>query len=128
MSESNESKVGTVGWIDLTVPNASEIRDFYSKVVGWTHSNVSMGEYDDFCMLPPDSDNPSTGICHARGTNKDIPPVWMIYIIVEDLESSLNLCSENGGEVILGPKNMGESRYAMIKDPAGAVCALYQLK
>ncbi len=38
MGEINE--VGTVGWMDLTVPDAPALRDFYSAVVGWTSSEV----------------------------------------------------------------------------------------
>jgi predicted enzyme related to lactoylglutathione lyase len=30
------SAVGTIGWIDLTVPDAKSLRDFYSAVTGWT--------------------------------------------------------------------------------------------
>lgn len=32
-----------------------------------------------------------------------------------------------GGALVAGPKNMGpDARYAVIKDPAGAVAGLYQ--
>ncbi len=122
-----KSNIGTVGWIDLTVPDATAVRDFYSKVVGWKHSPVSMGEYDDFCMLPPSSENPVTGICYARGNNKDLPPVWMIYIVVEDLEKSLASVKELGGELTSEIKVIsGQGKYCIIKDPAGAISALYQ--
>ena len=51
-----------------------------------------------------------------------------VRIIVEDLEKSLGACREGGGEVLVGPKNMGPgSAYAVIRDPAGAVSALYQV-
>jgi len=29
------SKLGTIGWVDLTVTNASSISKFYSDVIGW---------------------------------------------------------------------------------------------
>ena len=29
---SEEPKIGTVGWIDLTVPDAGALRDFYAEV------------------------------------------------------------------------------------------------
>jgi predicted enzyme related to lactoylglutathione lyase len=36
--------------------------------------------------------------------------------------------AEGGGEVLMGPKGMGPgSAYAVIRDPAGAVSALYQV-
>ena len=50
------------------------------------------------------------------------------YIIVEDLEESLSACKELGGEVLVGPKSMGPgSSYAIIRDPAGAASAVYQV-
>ena len=47
--------VGRIGWIDLTVPDALAIRDFYQAVVGWRAEPVEMGDYSDYSMLPPGS-------------------------------------------------------------------------
>ena len=118
---------GHITWIDLTVKEADKVKDFYSKVAGWKSEAVSMGEYNDYSMYPKDGDEPVSGICHARGVNKGLPPQWLIYISVENLDDSLALCRNNGGEVLSGPKNLSEnSRHAIIKDPAGAVAALYE--
>ena len=64
---SDPAPIGSVGWIDLTVPDAAAVRDFYQAVVGWTVSPVKMGDYDDFCMNPPSTGQPVAGVCHARG-------------------------------------------------------------
>ena len=117
---------GTIGWTDLTVPNAEEARDFYKVVAGWESAPVKMGDYDDYNMMAPSTNQPTAGICHARGANADLPAQWLIYILVEDLDASIAACKENGGEVLAGPKYMGESGgYAVIRDPAGAVAALF---
>jgi len=119
---------GKIAWTDLSVPDAEGLRDFYSRVVGWSSAPVSMGDYDDFNMIPSGSEEPVAGICHAQGVNADFPPMWIIYIVVEDLEESLAACRDGGGEVLVGPKGMGPgSAYAVIRDPAGAVSALYQV-
>jgi predicted enzyme related to lactoylglutathione lyase len=118
--------VGTVGWHDLTVPNADEVRTFYEAVVGWTSSPVGMGDYSDFSMVPPGTDQPVAGICHARGGNANVPAQWLLYFIVADVDASVRACVERGGEVISGPREAGGGKYCVIKDPAGAVCALYQ--
>ncbi len=125
---SDSKGVGAIAWTDLTVPNAEGLKDFYRQVVGWSSEPVSMGDYSDFNMIQPGGDTPAAGICHARGVNADLPPAWMIYIVVENLEESLAACRSGGGEVLLGPKEMGPgSAYAVIRDPAGAVSALYQV-
>lgn len=125
MSEAPKPVMGRVGWIDLTVGDATGLRDFYAKVAGWKPSDVSMGDYADFNML--DSEGvPAAGVCHARGGNADMPPQWMIYVYVADLDASLAACRAGGGQVVAGPKTMGAARYAAIRDPAGAVMGLYQ--
>lgn len=122
-----KSPIGSFSWADLTVENADELRDFYTSVIGYSFSEVDMNGYHDYCMNSPTDGQTKTGICHARGGNKDLPPMWLIYFYVEKLDSSLQNLKEKGGHVILGPKDYGNgSRYAIIKDPAGACCALFE--
>lgn len=119
-------KTGTISWTDLTVPDATAVRDFYSAVVGWKVMPIPMGGYDDYCMLPPAGRQPAAGICHARGVNKDIPPQWLVYITVADLARSLRACKKSGGTILAPTRKMGGAKMAIIRDPAGAVAALYQ--
>ena len=131
MSETNAPPpvppTGSIGWVDLTIPNADEVRDFYSAVVGWVPTPLSMGEYADYLMQAPEAAAPQAGICHARGPNAGIPPVWLVYLVVADLDASIAACRSRGGEVLSGPRGAGgTARFAIIRDPAGAVCALHQ--
>ena len=115
---------GTISWQDLTVANAEGLREFYQAVVGWTSEAVSMGAYSDFVM---NADGGGVaGICHARGPNAEFPPVWLIYITVDDLDHSIEECQRRGGALVGAPRSYGGGRYCVIKDPAGAFCALYQ--
>lgn len=126
MSPAANAETGTIGWTDLTVENAEQVRDFYAAVTGWTPSPVDMGGYNDFNMSAPGSGGPVAGICHARGANAELPPQWLIYITVDDVDASAARCRRLGGEVIAGPKDMGkQGRYCVIRDPAGAVAALF---
>lgn len=118
--------LGKIVWYDLTVPNADEIRDFYSSVAGWKFSEHPMGEYSDYEMKPKDSDETVAGICHARGTNASVPPVWMLYIIVENVQNSAEECVRLGGKIIDGPRMMGKQSFCVIQDPAGAMIGLIE--
>ena len=127
MSDQGNTQIGSVGWMDLTVENADAVRDFYREVVGWTASGLDMGGYEDFCMAEPATGKMISGICHARGSNTSLPPVWLIYINVEDLDRSLARCEELGGQTITPIKSYGEhGRYCIIRDPAGAHAALFE--
>jgi uncharacterized protein len=121
---SSTPRPGTITWQDLTVADATAVRDFYEAVVGWTPEPVRMGDYSDFTMNA-DGD-PIAGVCHARGVNADLPPQWLIYITVEDLDHSIDECQRRGGAVIAAPRGLSGGRFCVIRDPAGAVCALYQ--
>ncbi len=116
--------------MDLTVEDAASARDFYSAVVGWVPQAISMGEYSDFCMGPPKGlqaeSQPVAGICHRRGQNADLPPVWLVYLTVADIAASLARVQELGGKVLAQTRSSSGGHYAVIEDPAGAVCALYQ--
>jgi uncharacterized protein len=116
-------KIGTAGWIDLTVADASRLRDFYSAVVGWKAAEVPMGGYADYSMNDPSSGEPRAGVCHSRGLNAKMPSCWMAYFVVADLDASLAQCRERGGTILVERR---ESSFVVIEDPSGAVCALYQ--
>jgi predicted enzyme related to lactoylglutathione lyase len=121
---SSTQEPGSISWQDLTVADAEKVRDFYKAVVGWTPEPQPMGAYSDFVMKA--NGTPVAGVCHARGSNADLPPQWLIYITVDDLDRSLDECRRLGGSLLSGPRSYGGGRFCVIKDPAGAVCALYQ--
>ncbi len=119
------NKTGKIFWQDLTVENAEQVKDFYCAVVGWMFENVSMGDYNDFNILnPKDNNEVVAGICHKRGGIKNLPSQWLNYVMVDDMEASLEKCRTLGGSIIDGPKAMGKSMFAVIQDPAGAYLAL----
>ncbi|TPH13386.1 VOC family protein [Litorilituus lipolyticus] len=119
-----KTNIGAIEWCDLTVNNAENIKDFYSDVVGWQSKAESMGEYDDYNIILPESGDTVAGICHARGSNSNLPAQWLMYVNVEDVKASANKCIALGGEVLDGPRTMCGKQFCVIKDPAGAVLAL----
>jgi predicted enzyme related to lactoylglutathione lyase len=119
---------GRIAWLDLTVTDATEARDFYRDVVGWSAEEVDMkdasGQYADYALRTPDGTSVA-GVCHARGVNEGVPPVWLICLPVGDLDESLSRAREAGGEVVdarMG--NSGDYAYAVVRDPVGLCLAL----
>jgi predicted enzyme related to lactoylglutathione lyase len=121
------SKAGKLVWFDLTVDNAEAVREFYQQVVGWTSAPVNMGDYNDYSMMAADGSG-AAGICRKRGDNASQPSHWMIYIAVDDLDQCLTACEANGGKIRVPIRGGGDFRFAVIEDPAGAVCALFEQK
>jgi predicted enzyme related to lactoylglutathione lyase len=121
-------KVGCITWLNLTVANATETRDFYQKVIGWSVQDVEMedasGRYADYNMLGGDG-TPAAGISQARGVNTGLPPVWMLYLPVGDIAESLLRVRGEGGKVIKAIRGAdGEYANAVVQDPVGVCLAL----
>lgn len=121
----SELTPGQVTWNDLTVPDAESVRQFYESVVGWKSSPVAMGDYSDYSMMDA-SGSVVAGVCHAKGENASLPPTWLMYVTVHDLDGCVARCCASGGEVLDRPRAAGGAQIAVIKDPAGAVLALYE--
>ena len=104
--------------------------DYYSfnfhRLFGDADGSAAV-DYQDFVMSTPASGQAIGGVCHARGTNSALPAQWLLYVTVTDLDASATRCKELGGEVLVGPKEMGShGRYCVVRDPAGASIALFQ--
>jgi predicted enzyme related to lactoylglutathione lyase len=131
MAEDQAPRPGTIGWTDLTVPpdRAEGVRDFYAAVCGWGVQETPMRDaaerYVDFTMTDA-AGTPVAGVCHARGENAGLPPVWIPYVVVLDLDSALANASSSGGRTVGEPRSAGGGRMAFIEDPAGATLGLYQ--
>lgn len=128
LSHDGAASIGCISWVDLTVADASTSRDFYQQVVGWSVKHVEMedaGErYADYNMIGGDG-NPAAGVCHARGANAGLPPVWMLYLSVGDIAESVRRVQEEGGKIIKQTTGTdGKFTYAVIQDPVGAYLAL----
>lgn len=125
MSEKKKQPIGSIGWRDLTVENANDVRDFYAAVTGWTVHDTPMGDYSDYTMIDSTGE-PAGGVCHARGSNADLPPQWLMYVVVENLDNSLDEAMKLGGDVVTPPRSLMGGKMAVVKDPAGAVVALWE--
>ena len=128
MSTKKKAAIGSINWRDLTVRDATAVSAFYSAVVGWKIVSLDMGGYNDYCMNAPGTGETVAGICHARGSNADLPPQWLMYVTVKDLNASLRQCRKLGGKVIRAIRSYGDARYSVIRDPAGAHVALFEEK
>jgi uncharacterized protein len=111
---------GRVGWIDLTVPAADASRDFYCAVLGFTSAPTEMGGYADHSIVAPDG-AVVAGICHARGDNADIPPGWLPYFVVADVEAAVDRAVQRGATVVASALE-----FTVLQDPTGVGFALYE--
>ena len=119
-------KIGEMAWLDLTVENANDVKNFYQKVIGWEVEETPMGDHSDYTMKIPDTGEALSGICHSQGVNADMPAAWLPYFLVSNITDSIESVITLGGELLTRVKDAGKDKYVVVKDPSGAVCALIQ--
>jgi predicted enzyme related to lactoylglutathione lyase len=59
----------------------------------------------------------------------NVPPNWMIYVTVSNVDDSTSKVTELGGRILAGPFDAADfGRMAVVSDPAGAIFSLWQAK
>jgi hypothetical protein len=87
VSEHFIPRIGAVFSADISVPEHEREIRFYSRVLGtgatplWREDlmNKRGGAIRRLHALG-DGGKAAAGICHARGPNARLPPIWMIYL------------------------------------------------
>ena len=98
--------------------------DVLTDLIGALVRRSDFPEETFFNINLPDTGETIAGVCHAKGSNANLPSQWLIYVRVESVADSAQRCTKMGGKVLEGPRRMGGSNFCVIQDPAGAVMAL----
>ncbi|WP_133140132.1 VOC family protein [Legionella genomosp. 1] len=121
--------VGNFCWNELATPDVSAAKEFYGKLLGWQFTEQVTGDMVYNFIKIPGSDDLGGIWGIPKDRQNEIPPHWMGYILVEDLEDKLEKATELGGTVKMPVTPVGEIGYfAILVDPTGAHIALWQNK
>lgn len=118
-----------ITWYEITVPQAQAALDFYSAVFGYATSSMDMGEMGPYTMLhSPNGGGPFAGVMPMTGPEWDgIPPHWMTYFYVSDINSAMEKIKESGGKVLHGPMTVPDvGEIAVCHDDQGAHFSIHQ--
>src|SRR5215467_1364742 len=122
----NDPKVGEFCWNELATSNVQAAKDFYGKVFGWKFSEHTIGDMS-YTMFKRHEKDIGGIWAIPKDKEKHIPPHWMTYILVDDLEACLDKSLANGASVKKPATDAGDfGRFAVIVDPTGAHIALWQ--
>jgi hypothetical protein len=59
---------------------------------------------------------------------RGVPPHWMVYVAVDDIDAAARKVVELGGKVCVPPTTIPVGRFAVVNDPQGATFSLFQGK
>ncbi|MGH9642386.1 MAG: VOC family protein, partial [Terriglobales bacterium] len=67
------------------------------------------------------------GMPPAKYLQPGVPPHWLAYFQVDDVDATANKAKETGAKLFLPPMSMeGVGRFSVIADPQGAVFAIFK--
>ena len=112
------NETGCMVWNELATADVAGALSFYRELLGWE------GEID------------ATGYATIRtsaGINGGIRPLqdgeapaWLVYFSTGSADDAAMHVRESGGAVLAGPMDATVGRIAVVRDPQGAVLALYE--
>ena len=125
MANENNSDAGRFVWYDLMTPNVQASLDFYSKLFGWGSHEVDMGPMGKYTMFR--NGESELGGMAPLGPGEGDAAYWLAYVSVPDVDQAADQAEDKGGAVIVPPTDIPEvGRFAIVRDPAGAVIAPFK--
>jgi len=114
-----------IGWNELNTTDWQAARAFYAELFGWEDAGShdmgpEMGVYAMFGMR-----GAAYGGMSDCATAMHLPPHWLPYAQVPDLDGALGRITAKGGQILNGPMEVpGGTRIAQCMDPQGVAFAL----
>jgi len=114
---------GAMLWNELATRDVDKAKDFYSKLLGW-----EFGVDDDSGYIYiRNNGRMNGGLMEMDEKWGDVPPHWMVYYNVADIDAAIKKVEALGGKIHL-PKTEapGVGPFSVVADPAGAVFTIMQ--
>jgi predicted enzyme related to lactoylglutathione lyase len=117
---------GAIVWREAATSDLDRTTAFYSELLGWNHKDSPMGPngvYRHFQVAGQDV----AGAYLLGPEMAGVPPHWMHYVSVTDVDGAAKVAASKGATVRMGPMDIpGVGRAAYISDPQGANIALFR--
>jgi len=122
-------EVGEGSWHELMTTDAPAAMTFYQQAFGWQPSEaMDMGPAGKYQMF----NRPHGmigGMMNKPPEMANVPPNWLIYFRVPDVDAAVERVKANGGRILSGPMEVpGGDKVATATDPQGATFGLHAKK
>ena len=122
-------QIGEASWHELLTTDVPAAMTFYKDVFGWQPSDtMDMGPAGKYQMF----NRPHGmigGMMNKPPEMANVPPNWLIYFRVPNVDAAVERVKANGGRVLSGPMEVpGGDKVATVTDPQGATFGLHAKK
>jgi len=113
----------TLAWNELETGDTPRAATFYTGLLGWTAEASRYGETDYTVFRQ--GEGMAGGMMAIPAEWGPVPPHWLVYFAVNDCDAAAAEATRLGGTVTSPPMDIsGVGRFAVIRDPQGAVFAV----
>ena len=113
---------GALTWNELVTRDLAAATEFYTKVFGYTWEVVDTGEGGPPYQLFKVGENVVGGAMQMDDRwPAEIPPHWMLYFAVEDVDAVAAAAERLGGAVQVAAHDSPYGRWAVLRDPQGGM-------
>jgi predicted enzyme related to lactoylglutathione lyase len=114
---------GTLCWADLNTKDPERAKQFYEGLFGW---KISAGQDNTGYLHLQNGEEYIGGIPPASQFDPKMPPHWMIYFFVADIDAATKKAEGLGASIHMPPMTIEKvGRMSVVADPQGAVFALF---
>ncbi|MFE6049603.1 VOC family protein [Kitasatospora sp. NPDC056446] len=115
---------GTPCWADAMFTDVEGAKAFYGDVLGWTFGESS-SEFGNYTQAYSDGKAVAAVVPPMPG--EQAQSAWCLYLASPDAGATAARIRANGGEVVMGPMQVGDFGTMVIaKDPGGVVFGVWQ--
>jgi len=113
-------KHGAFSWMELMTTDVESAEQFYVKLFGWEIEKAPMDGMD-YSVIKVGGTG-AGGIMSMPPELQGMPPMWGIYVTVDDVDSTARRVEELGGKILHPPADIPNvGRFCVLSDPQGAV-------
>jgi len=118
---------GTFGWDELWTTDRKKAAEFYTGLFGWGAKEGDMGEQGIYTEWQ-NSGQSIGGMMEITPEMGPVPPNWLPYFMVDDVDATAEKTQSTGGKVMVPPTDIPNvGRFAVLGDPQGAMFAIIKL-
>jgi hypothetical protein len=117
---------GAFSWGELNARGVEAMVPFYERVFGWT-TRVADGGDRPYYEFQVDGRSILGALEMPAGVPEFVPPHWLVYFDVEDVDASADRARQLGALDVLGPMDFPGGRFALVTDPQGAMFAILKV-
>jgi len=130
MTNVDQHPAGSFCWIELGTTDQSAAKTFYQALFGWTPNDMPMGPSGTYTIFRLNGRDAAAGYqLNPQQLAQHVPPHWMLYIQVENVDASAAKVQPLGGTVVIAPFDVFDAgRMSVIQDATGAYFCLWQPK